>query len=186
MAGFYGEVIARSTRAVLFSIAAGRGDAPQLGLKGQHWFPLACVHVTREAETGYDFLIVPTELALLRLGEQMAKAKSTTADDPLRRDDVERYYELNEQRKNLERQAENIEREQKLIKAKIIAFIKDQGGKSLAVAKWGFRLAINLWAGTVKWKDEFIRVASAEEATQLSDAAPKQERLSVEKVERAA
>jgi hypothetical protein len=179
MAGFYGEVITRNSREVLFSIAARLGDAPKLGLQGQVWFPLACIQVTRDPETELDFLIVPTELALLRRSEAMAK-------DDLRRDDVDRYMELDQERKKLNRQVENLEREQKPLKEKILAFVQDNGGKTQAVSKWGYVLKINLFAGVPKWKDAFINWAGADEATKLSEAAPKQERLSVEKVEKAA
>lgn len=173
MAIFYGEVIVRNSREILFSLAAGRGDALELGLRGQVWFPLGFVRVAVDPESRLDVLICPTEIALLR--------RSQMAEDKLSREELERYAELQEKRLQLTREADALEKEAKLLKPKILAYIKQCASKSLAVSRWGFRLAIKLVQGQVKWQDEFIRLAGGERAAELKNAAPQQERLEVER-----
>lgn len=99
----------------------------------------------------------------------------------LKKSELTRYLKLDERRLKLNRQAKALEREMELIEPKIYEAVRTQGTKGV-LSKWGYNLMIKLLRSAVKWKDEFIRLAGAEKAQTLSDAAPlDRESLVIEK-----
>lgn len=94
--------------------------------------------------------------------------------------EIEEYLALEEKRKAANRQADDIEKQAKVLKARIEAFIVAKGGSARTVERSGYVLSIKQKAGSVAWKEEFLRVAGQEEAARLSAAAPKRDYLSVE------
>ena len=66
MPQIFGEVVRRTGKELLLSVAIHKGDAREFGLCGQVWFPLAQVRIFRDPASGLERLNVPTELALLK------------------------------------------------------------------------------------------------------------------------
>lgn len=89
---------------------------------------------------------------------------------------VDRYLELQEMRRKLNREADSLEREEKMLRSAMFEATQAAGG---TLTKGKHRLAIVEKNGTVSWKDAFIRVAGAEEALRLQEDAPKREALEV-------
>jgi hypothetical protein len=95
--------------------------------------------------------------------------------------DIEAFLEREERRKEAARLADELERENKPLREKLAKFVELKAGKSKSIERSGYVLAFKTRAGRVKWKDEFITVASAEAAAKLERDCPKAEYLSVEK-----
>lgn len=106
------------------------------------------------------------------------------AADDLKRDELENWFDLHDQRRALERQASDLKKQADRIEPKIWAFIKKHGGRARAVSKWGFNLAVRVARASVSWKSEFIAVAGQEKADEVAAAAGDKESLSVERVAR--
>ena len=94
--------------------------------------------------------------------------------------DIEKYLRLDRERLELQRQAKDKGRLQEAIENKLWDWTKANGGDAQSCERSGYVLAIKSKAGTVKWADEFVRVAGETEAQRLRDAAPRAEFLSVE------
>jgi len=106
------------------------------------------------------------------------------AADELKREDLDKWFELHDQRRALERQASDLKKQADRIEPKIWAFIKKHGGRSRAVSKWGFNLAVRVVRASISWKSEFIAAMGQQKADELMAAAPEKETLSVERVAR--
>ena len=109
----------------------------------------------------------------------MAKAKAKVPH--ITKDDIERYLQLEEERRELNRLAKAKGDLAAEIEEKIEAFARANGGSDLTVERSGFILAIKTKAGTVAWKHEFIKLTSEEEAERLKGLCPRVEFLSVER-----
>ncbi|MGC4004663.1 MAG: hypothetical protein QM811_16715 [Pirellulales bacterium] len=96
--------------------------------------------------------------------------------------EIQKYLGLDEQRKQLNRESAALKKQADAIEADIEKFIRANGGKELSVTRSGYRLAILTAAGSVAWKDEFVKLAGNERAEELRAAAPPREFLSVEKI----
>ena len=96
------------------------------------------------------------------------------------RADITEYLRLDKERLDLQRQARDKGRLQEAIEAKLTAYVEAKGGDARSVERSGFVLAIKTKAGSVKWADEFVRVAGEVEAQRLRADAPRVEFLSVE------
>jgi hypothetical protein len=94
--------------------------------------------------------------------------------------DIERYRSLDEERKNLQRQADAKEREAKPFKEKIRAYVEEKGGGDRTTTHYGYVLALIPQAGRVKWEDAYIAIAGAEAAATLRAEAEPTFRLTVE------
>jgi hypothetical protein len=107
-------------------------------------------------------------------------AKATSEPVKLKKDDVQRFHALNERRKELEREASNLERECKPLKERIVAFVRQERSESQrAVTKFGFLLELVARAGRVAWKDKFCEFVGSDKALEIEKAAPPTESLSV-------
>lgn len=99
------------------------------------------------------------------------------------RAEIERYLEIEAERKALGRQSSDLKKEQDEIGAKLLDFVREEGGKLRAVVRCDHRLAIKLQNGSVSWKSEFVRVAGKDEAERIAASQPQKEDLLVERVE---
>lgn len=94
--------------------------------------------------------------------------------------DIEKYLSLEERRKALQREARALEAEAEPLETLMLEFVRAKGGDARSVERSGFVLAIGTRAGTVRWKDEFVRECGNKKAEALIEAAPPREFLSVE------
>jgi len=98
----------------------------------------------------------------------------------LKRAELEKYFQLNEERLALNRRAKDLERLQEELEEKFTEYVHFHGGKERACTPCGFRLAIEIKAGRVEWKTEFLKVAGPLAAEKLIEAAPRKEVLTIE------
>lgn len=96
------------------------------------------------------------------------------------RADIVDYLRTKQERLDLDRQSRDKAKLEKDFEKKLRAWVEAKGGDARSVERSGFVLAIKTKAGTVKWAEEFLRLAGEEEAKRLRDAAPPVEFLSVE------
>jgi hypothetical protein len=106
------------------------------------------------------------------------------AADDLNKEQLEEWFRLHEERRALQRQAADLEKQADRIEPKIWAFIKKHGGRNRALSKWGFNLAVKLVKASVSWKAEFLAIAGPEKAAEVAAAVGTRESLSVELVAR--
>ncbi len=93
---------------------------------------------------------------------------------------LQRYYELDEKRKALNRQAEDLAKLQADLKEQFIHYVEEFGGSDRTTMRFGYRLTLVEKAGTVPWAKEFLRVGGYEEAERLRQLQPKTESLVVQ------
>lgn len=90
---------------------------------------------------------------------------------------LQRYVELRAKKRELDAQVSAIEKELYPTHELILEYLEE---KNVTAAKLHrFQLSLTEGQSIVKWKDEFIRVSSAEEAAKISAAAPRAQRLEV-------
>ena len=106
----------------------------------------------------------------------MAKAKGPH----LVRAEIEEYLELDKQRLAKQREAADLEKLAKVLKAKIWEYVEAEGGDARSVERSGFVLAIHQKAGAPAWKEEFLRVAGQAAAASVVAECPKRDYLVVE------
>ena len=93
------------------------------------------------------------------------------------KDQLQRYVELRAKKRELDAQVSAIEKELYSTHELILEYLEE---KNVTAAKLHrFQLSLTEGQSIVKWKDEFIRVSSAEEAAKISAAAPRAQRLEV-------
>ena len=103
-----------------------------------------------------------------------AKGKLTKAE-------IDRYFELEEERKALARQSKDLQALQDALYEKMFAAVQVKGGDERALVTCGYRLAIVQKNGTVAWKQEFVKAAGSAAAEALIASAPKKDELLVER-----
>lgn len=92
-----------------------------------------------------------------------------------------RYWELDERRRELEREARQLKQELELLENDIVAAVRASGKNQL---RRGNYLAVLLdYRSQPRWKEEFIRVAGAEAAVHIALNAPVVQRLQVTNLE---
>jgi len=96
-------------------------------------------------------------------------------------EEIAEFLALEEERKALTRKADTLSRKAGPLKEKLMAFVRDRGGKDRTCLTHGFTLSLKEIRGAVAWKDEFLKVSSVEEAEKISANAPTYDRLFVEK-----
>lgn len=95
--------------------------------------------------------------------------------------EIEEYLADEERRRELSAQARTLGKKSELFEARLEELIKQEGGKKRRLNHVGFLLALTTAKGSVSWKNEFIRVAGAEEADKVAAAAPAKDVLVVER-----
>lgn len=96
------------------------------------------------------------------------------------RAEIEEYLELEKQRFAKQREAADLEKLAKVLKAKIWEFVEAKGGNARSCERSGFVLAIHQKAGSPSWKEEFLRVAGQSAAAQIVADCPQRDYLVVE------
>lgn len=109
-------------------------------------------------------------------------AKKATKAPYITAPEIKEFLDLEDRRRALNRQAEDLEKQAKPLKEKLLEFVRIEGGKAKSVERSGFVLAIKMVKSSPSWKPEFIRVAGQEEADKLIAEAPPREQLSVERM----
>ena len=90
---------------------------------------------------------------------------------------LQRYVELRAKKRELDAQVRAIESEMYTTHELCMEYLEAKRTKSAKLHR--FTLSLADGQSIVKWKDEFIRVSSAEEAAKISAAAPRAQRLEV-------
>lgn len=105
---------------------------------------------------------------------------ATTAEKTkISREECEQYESLNETRLSLERQARALKKQIDELDEKLLAYVRENGGKLRSVNKFGFLLSIQLKNGTPSWKEEFIRELGLEAAEKVAAAAAERKKESL-------
>lgn len=99
---------------------------------------------------------------------------------PITAKSLAHYVELDEERKGLEREARNIQKEIELIGDEFREELKRR--KVNSVKEGSYQVQLVDGRASVSWKDEFIRIAGSERAIEIQDAAPIPKRLQVLKL----
>lgn len=92
-----------------------------------------------------------------------------------------KWIELNTRRLELEREARALDKERELLSVEFQQALDAKGQDVMKVGGGEFVIKLVEGNGSVKWKDEFIRVAGSAKATELTAAAPKSKKVVVEK-----
>ena len=100
----------------------------------------------------------------------------------LTREVVEQYFADEEQRKKLNRQADDFEKKNEAVKAAMIDHVKKVGGKDLTTVLHGFVLSLKSVAGVADWKGGYIALAGADKAEELRKKAAPRLQFSITKV----
>lgn len=101
----------------------------------------------------------------------------TTTAERLTKEALKRYRELRDKKSAIEREARTIGKELDQIAELCLAELTSAGKDS--IRRHGFQLSLVEGRATVAWKDEFIRVAGAEEANLIQASATPTKRLEV-------
>lgn len=91
--------------------------------------------------------------------------------------DIQEYLALEDRRKALNREAEDLRKQAEVIQTKLMSFCRYNGSQC---ERSGYRLSITLASGFPAWKQAFIRVAGMEEAARVSRECPKREVLKID------
>jgi len=97
----------------------------------------------------------------------------------LKAERIERYFHLRNSRLEQQRHIDAIKREEDQIAKELEAYLEEKGVSEATVCNKRYRLGFSDGAAIVSWKDEFIRVKSAEDAERILTEAPKRRKLTV-------
>ena len=95
--------------------------------------------------------------------------------------EIEEYFADEQRRKELSAQARTLGKKSELFESRLEALVKEEGGKKRRLNHVGFLIAMETAKGSVSWKNEFIRVAGAEEADRVAAEAPTKDVLVIER-----
>lgn len=98
----------------------------------------------------------------------------------LKKTDVQEFLDLEQRRLELQREAGDLEKLAKVLKARIWQHVKAKGGRKRSCTLSGFLLEIRKKPGSPAWKEEFLRVAGQVAAAKIVAATPKKDYLVVE------
>ncbi len=102
--------------------------------------------------------------------------------------ELELYYQLDEERKSLNRQAKDKSKLMAELEAKFTKDVLANGGPEKTVMRCGYRLSLKVKSKAVEWAKEFLRVvagltstdAATKEAERIRAASPRTEELEIE------
>ena len=112
---------------------------------------------------------------LLEAAEPAAAAPLDTSagnvegGDTLTADALRKYFAKNQERKEHQRQADNLEKELKPLKRRLLAAIREKcgAGPIRALTLFGFLLRIKTVPGRVNWAEKCAELLGADEVTRL-------------------
>lgn len=94
--------------------------------------------------------------------------------------EVKLYVEIEQQRRDHQRQADALERQAKAIKERLLDYVRRTGGSDRTTTRHKFVLAIRAASGQINWKKEFVDRLGQEVADAIP--IPTREQLVVEPV----
>jgi hypothetical protein len=92
---------------------------------------------------------------------------------------IEEYFELEERRLKLKREADSLAKQQKAIEEDVEKYARAEGAP---INKYGVTIYFKEKRGSVAWKEEFIAIKGDKAAEALIKAAPTSEVLVIEKM----
>jgi hypothetical protein len=98
----------------------------------------------------------------------------------LKREDLERYYELDAERLALQRRVTNLKTLQEELEEKFIEHVRFHGGKERTVVKCGYRLVILMKRESVQWKEHLLKLVGLQRIEQIVEEQPEREKLKIE------
>lgn len=98
-------------------------------------------------------------------------ATSTQPKPKFSRKDLDEYVRLNELRKSLKRQSDELKKQADEIEERLLAFTLANGGKQAPLRKHGWLLGVKMASDSVQWKHEFVRIKGEKAAEALIAAA---------------
>ena len=90
------------------------------------------------------------------------------------------WVERDERRKDLEREARQLDAENKLVAADLLAVLKAAG--QAKITRGEFTAEQDKAKGSVSWKDAFIRAQGADAAIKLAAAAPEKDVVKIHRI----
>lgn len=111
--------------------------------------------------------LMPSVLARYGIGKMATKAATKVPAPKPSKDDLAKLIELSTKRKDLNRQADALEKQEAPLKAKIAAYVEENGGELKACTICGFLARLVSKVGSIAWKQEFIRVNGPEAAAEI-------------------
>lgn len=100
----------------------------------------------------------------------------------IKRERIEEYLRLEEERKSLERQARALGAQADLIEIEFVDLVREHGGKARELQSCGYRLCLRDKRGQPAWKTEFVARLGSEAAEEVNQAAPVKEVFQLEKI----
>lgn len=95
--------------------------------------------------------------------------------------DLETFFADEQERKRLQRAADDLESKNRMLKGRILDHVRKHGGRDRTAVTHGFVLKITERAGSAPWKDKYIEVAGVDAAEELRKSAKPIEILTVER-----
>ncbi len=92
---------------------------------------------------------------------------------------VLKYFELDAQRKQLEREAKSLKAQQEAIEAELEPIVSQADGRK--IDREGFTLYITTRRCAVGWKQEFVKVKGDKAAEKLIQSQPTKDELVIER-----
>lgn len=81
---------------------------------------------------------------------------------------IEDYATLNQERLELDRASRLLKQKLDQFEKTLLPFVRENGGKSRTLTKFGYILSIKMKPSSPSWKDEFLRVAGVDEAEEVA------------------
>ena len=106
-------------------------------------------------------------------------AKNSKGKVTISREDLESFVEMDEERKAAQRKADDLEKQLKPLKEKLMKFTLDKGGYNKVVGKLGHSLSVVKVKGQPSWKVEFLNLAGQDKVDEVTANCPPSDRLFV-------
>lgn len=106
------------------------------------------------------------------------------ANAAVTKEQLQSYFSDEEDRRALNRRAEDLGKKNEIVKKKLIDHVRRHGGADRTTTLHGFTLALKEVAGTPQWREEFIRALGddgIDRAEAVRQRTPPVDRLSVTK-----
>lgn len=108
----------------------------------------------------------------------MAKKKAAKANGlVITKAEIAEYMRINAERLALQRKAAALEKQEKSLVSRMVAYVNQTGGKHRSCTLHGYVLALIKKAGQIAWKQEFIAKNGQEAADAI--VAPERDALTV-------
>lgn len=96
------------------------------------------------------------------------------------REELDDYYAAECERLAHQRKAEDLNSANKSLRERILAYVREHGGRDRTTVCHGFVLAIKLCSGFPPYKEAYLKLAGPDAAESLRKSTPQTESLSIE------